>query len=285
MVPFAQGAQLIDAGVDWLTITAKDDGPCQELIEAGERLLGIAQDSGSVIKPGKELGFRGYGASWCYVGTKMGLVYLRVSGSAAHHHAPAVFMDGVKVTRIDLQATCKMPDIDGKYAHELVSRWRADRNGSARRNQCASKLIDSGSDGNSAYLGKRTSAFFGRVYDKARENPGEYPLGTWRIEAESKRRLATPIAQTLAAAGWRRETVIGLLKSQFRKRGVDIMLPSSLDVPEPIVPRRESDVDKKLAWLRNTVAPVLVKLHEMGYDAEAAEALYGWLTEPLGERG
>jgi hypothetical protein len=45
----------------------------------------------------------------------------------------------------------------------------------------------------------------------------------------------------------------------------------------PQVPRVQTDVERQLAWLRDTVAPVLRKLYSAGYHDEATNALYAWL--------
>ncbi len=68
-----------------------------------------------------------------------------------------------------------------------------------------------------------------------------------------------------------------MIRSQFLKRGIDIAVREGTVIDEPIVPRVVTDVERRLKWLRETVQPVVRALYEAGYEAEAADALYGWL--------
>lgn len=276
-VEFGAEAKLVDAGVDWITCTAKEVETCEEIVRIGQETLEHKEASGFFGRKQGFQGYLGYGVEGCFYGTRADGACLRVSGSTAHRLAGDIAQFPVHVSRLDLQLTVQFDGDESTQAEILVREYRREHRGEAGATKRRSQHIDTGDDGSSANFGKRTAAWFGRVYDKSRESDGAYPVGTWRVESECKRKLGDACFDTLKEHGFSRESIIGLIKSQWRKRDLLIMVPSSLGVEEPIVPRVTTDVERKLAWLRKTVQPVVRELHQAGYHQEATEALYSWL--------
>lgn len=277
MVTILDGSRVLGVGVDWMTVTAQEVTVCEQLLKLGEAIRTSREVCGFFSRRQGFQGYMGYGVDGCFIGTRADGVCLRVSGETAHHRAGDIARIPANITRIDLQATVAAPDVTKDYAHELIEAVRADTAGTVGSHKCHTQYIDSGDNGTSAYIGQRAAAFYGRVYDKARESGGKYAAGTWRIEAESKRRLAGAVWRELCERDVRREVIAGLLAAQFRKRGIRVVLPDAVVLDEPQVPRVASDVERRLRWLRLVVQPVVKRLHDAGYSVEAAEALYGWL--------
>lgn len=122
--------------------------------------------------------------------------------------------------------------------------------------------IDGGDDGDTTYLGSRTSDTFVRIYDKWRESEGrdDYKYAI-RYEVEYKGQTAHRAwsAQHSTAPG--REYLGALVWLELARRGVYI--PRLADTRLAEAPRREksqTSSERRLSWLRNQVAPSVSKL-------------------------
>lgn len=283
MVTLLTGSRVVSVGVDWITATAKEVGACEQLLDIGHQALKTNEGCGYFSRRQSFRGYTGSGGEGCFVGTRADGVCLRVSGSIAHHRAADIARTPANITRLDVQVTVQF-DTDRKdYAHEFVKAYRAVAKRADADTKRRSQLIDADSDGSTAALGSRSSAFFGRIYDKGREAREEYPIGTWRIESECKRELATPTFRRLAEHGFSRDGIISLMVSQWRKRGVLLDLETNADVDEPLVPRVRTDVERSLQWLGRVAQPVVRRLYDAGYGKEVTYALFGWLMAEGGE--
>jgi DNA relaxase NicK len=271
-------ATIIDSGVDWLTVTTSDTEKGEKLIGIGEELCSGLSDSGSLLKKTGFQGYTGYGAESVFYGTRPDGVCLRVSGSIAHQTATAIALVQPNVTRIDLQITARRGTDDAEHARRIIDQYRAESTGTDGRTQRATQLIDSGSTGSTVMVGKRTAAWYGRYYDKSRETAGRYPPGTWRVESECKRRLATPVFERLAEYSFDRGAIASMVRSQWRRAGIHVHMRDNWELESPIVPRVTSDVERKLAWLRKVASKVYRELYEAGYQDEAANAMFDWLA-------
>lgn len=137
---------------------------------------------------------------------------------------------------------------------------------------------DTYGNGDTCYLGARTSAVFARIYDKWKEsNCAEEYAYAWRAEVELKDgegcqwwegdRRTVPGADYWA----------GVVVSYLGKRGVTLprALPSALRSSD-MAPKGETTNGRRLRWIANQVAPSLAKLVAGGVAISAiAEALTG----------
>lgn len=277
MVPIFGGGKVMDAGVDWITATGKEAETCESLLSIGQTLATLQEGCGFCGQRQHFQGYSGYGAEGVFYGTRPDGACLRVSGSLAHLQAAAIARVPAHISRVDLQVTVLLGEAREGLAHELVNAWRADRRRAAAAAQRRSELIDTGRHGSTAGFGARTSALFGRVYDKHKESTGAYPAGAWRAEVEVKRKLGSAIFGRLAGYEFSKESVIGFVRQLWARLGVELEIPGALAVDVPVVPRQTTDHERKLLWLRTTAAPVVRQLHEAGRGADAASALYSWL--------
>lgn len=277
MVGIFADARLISAGVDWITATAKEVDACEQLLSLGREAQTMKEDSGFFGRRAGFQGYTGYGVEGCFVGTRGDGACLRVSGSTAHRLAVDIARIPVNITRLDLEMTVQFDADRKEYASAFMEAYRDDARRTSRNPKRRTQYFDADSDGSTAAFGARSSAFYARLYDKGREAPEQYPVGAWRLEGEYKRGLGSLTFERLAEYGFEPDAIIAMMRSQFAKCGVGIMVDSKMALDSPVLPRAKTDVERRIAWLERVARPVVIALHNAGHAKEAADALYGWL--------
>lgn len=277
------GAEIVESGLDWVTVTAKEEKVCGELIDLGRHIQDVQRSFGFVAKPTGFQGYRGMSTEGCMYGVRGDGALLRVSGYLAHEYAPAIPTLGTHVSRLDLQVTVSLR----RDSRALARNWLDGLNASYGRRgsdgQPATKLVDSYSRGACAYIGARTSALYGRLYDKSREGTGGYPANSWRLECEVKRHRSTPYFERLSSTSFDPGTIAGWVLEQFRRWGVNHEIETNPAIPTPVVRVPKSDVQRRLEWVARVAAPVLRSLYEAGYHEQATCAAYAWMMPETSE--
>lgn len=264
--------QLKDAGIDWLTLTSKDDGIggawYQEFMRYAKprerKELGIKQFYNgfySGVKCGK--------MSWGY-NERIGYI-LVVTGGAGELYYLRYYPELVRVTRVDLRVDVIMPS-----PRPVAERWYevlvADKNNQRKATLFKSK----NSGGNTLYVGSRQSMQYGRIYDKGAEAGIAEPGVLWRFEVEYKKPIATQMYAEIVnlTASQRVDRICGTVSAWFEKRGVAATI--GLQASEGIVVQVEkqtSTAQKKINWLRTQVAPTVRQLVEAGYGKDVLRSL------------
>ena len=178
---------------------------------------------------------------------------------------------GTRTTRLDVQATARFtpgqPDL-AKHVHAAAIRY-------GRQHARAPAVRFSGEDVRiqTVYLGSRTSERYGRVYDKMAESKDEHFRDCWRWEVEVKGDPADHLTRRLVATEHANDLALAHLRTYFDGAGVDppMQLPQ-LDGPWRIA-YRHTDDDRRLRWLREQVAPVLIGLVDRGRRDDALDAM------------
>lgn len=137
--------------------------------------------------------------------------------------------------------------------------------------------IEGYGNGDTTYLGARTSDIYVRIYDKGRESAerSEY-TNALRYEVEYKGRAATAVWEGAHRAAPGRHWLACQVLQVLRRRGVYVALPD--EAPVPAIDLRTapaSDTDKRLAWLRNQVAPSIDKLVAAGVSLDEVRQALG----------
>lgn len=266
------------AGVDWITATSHDEAVCRRLQAIYVSIADAARASGFIQKKSGFQGYSGFAIESTFFGTREDGACLRVSGAEAQRAAMSVADAGANVSRVDYQITLELPEDKPQLARELVDDFRAERGRKTGAAELHTQLIDSAGSGSSATFGARSASWYGRIYDKHRESHGGYPPRYWRVESECKREQATASFYRLAEYGLDETAVGAFVRGQWERRGILIPMRTRVEIPEPIVTRVTSDVERKLAWLERVARPVVKELHDLGYAAEVSDKLYGWLA-------
>jgi hypothetical protein len=270
--------RLLEAGVDYITVTAQEVELCELMLAIGGQELSLLEREGFVSKKMGVEGYRGFGAKGLFYGTGKQGSLLRTTGPSARRLLKDLAGRGFKVTRVDLQASVISPDTREEVPREIVDAVRAFNRGAGRAGKRDPQLIDSGSRGSTAYFAQRGQARFGRIYDKNRESRGRYPAGTWRCEFEARRHLAPLILDQYQRAAFSEEYVVGTVRAAFLDWGLDLAIPEYLVTELPKIGRRKTDIEKQLDWLENVAGKVLEKVTQAGYGDVAVQRLFKWLA-------
>lgn len=209
----------IDAGVDWITATCKLGHATRNQFEQlGEAIIEGEREAGVEIKPASLRDYRGFRAPGIFSGRRSEDSIIVVSGSHAPPHWSSIARLATNVSRLDIQATV--------WTHgeqPPLSRWyyaRAVRQKPSRGRPRSYSLVRTHPAGDTLYVGKRQSDYYGRVYDYATAHKQGQPRTLWRFEVELKRQVATGYSRTLLSADTPRTCAEQLVHSWYSARGL-----------------------------------------------------------------
>ena len=267
-----EAAAVLAAGVDWLTCTASDPARSELLKAVGWGIVYGEAEAGNDLKPWAWKGYDGISAGAASVGARMDGVIVRLSSECAAGNWLGAVQLANNVSRLDLAVTVRMAEQanPAREAYELARNYLSESRG--RRVQKASH-IETWSEGETAYLGSRQSARFGRLYNKGLESKEERYANCWRWEVEYKGDTATHIAGEMAQCGNSSEPTLAYVWDTFDRWGVPPIWGRGADIPLVSLGRNPSDDDRRLHWLASQVAPAIERLIRRGKRQSVLEAL------------
>lgn len=273
----AQG-QVIESQLDWLT-AGWNEGPAADRAEA----WALAQQAAEARAGGRPIPFALMG----YQGTTVGRVrfgrrsdaaLLQLSGDLAERHADDVLGSAERISRVDLAVTVRLAHPDGFLGEETYAQacnWR-----DLHPTSAIPSLVQDDDGGSTAYVGRRSSDRYLRVYNKeaecrARDDKKEaaHYLRCWRYELEVKGSPAFGSVRLACAAADRSTFLQSQLYAYCVEHGITPAFIPTHDAP--LVPgfRRRSDAETRMAWLRRAVNPAILNLLEVKDRADILEAL------------
>jgi len=131
-----------------------------------------------------------------------------------------------------------------------------------------------GSEGGiTAYLGDRTSSYFGRIYDKEVESGDVAYTGCWRYEVECKSAVAAEVARMAYATPDLVAFAAGYVWGWWDERGVEPIFTVETSYREATATRHSQADENTLGWLRQAVRPSVERLIGRGRILETYDAL------------
>jgi len=257
------------ASVDALTCRSST----QRFQEAGWLYLEVmrrrGKDLGIREKPANVHGYKGARVGSVQWGEKDGTLMVMVTGQLAQE--AMVMLDPLitEVSRIDSQVTIDYAQPQLTVVRDMLT-W-LESPASGKRGRTPWRVINSLS-GDTLYLGNREAERFFRVYDKGGQEGGERGF-RWRYEMEVKGDAAQRDYAYLSESPDVASRVVDLVYSKFGDRLVRVpVLPG--DRPSAIeIPRKEKGREEFIAWLQNSVKPVVLHLQSLGERDRIVEAL------------
>lgn len=266
---------LVGAGCDYVTATAKTAEAIGQLKRRFDVQAWHLQQQGFHVKPSRPMGYDGWQVGPWFGGARQDGFMLRVSGQDAHDLAAWLLGRDVHVTRLDLQATFKaIPARPGwaAWCGEETARRRA---AGVQCNWAAVRHLNAFGKGDTLTVGSRTSDKYGRLYDKEAESMDASYEGCWRYELEYKGCYApAALAQVFNSSDPTAEA-LGLVLSQWRAWCVPVPVVAIAGTQALVVDRQETDVERRLNWLRRQVVPTLRELDALGYREELDKIVAG----------
>lgn len=260
------------ATFDYVRLTRKvqQDGEAAKAVYGKAARASVASSEGEVptFKPWAWLGYYGETCGNVSYGAGSQGTILQASGWAADNlQGMAVPFDGAP--RVDVQVTVWLGRDTPGYAAGFSLASLEAREG-AHGGKWAVKLIQGFGAGDTLYLGSRQSNAFVRIYDKWRESgmKDEY-RHAWRFEVELKNEAAKEVWTGAHSAKQSPETIAGWVRWYLARWGVQLPATvSSVLAASPERPNRETDNERRLAWLHNQVRPSIEKMLAAGVPIE-----------------
>jgi hypothetical protein len=266
-----------EAGVDWLTVTCQEGDTQAEFDSVGYSLLHTESELGCKLMPWYFENFEGLNAGHIAFGKRDSLSLMRMSSSVAWAYWRKAYELSTNCSRIDFQVTFE----DVTEPDELILEAHKDAlvyvSNMKRPTEVDLRL--SNRRGPTLYLGMRTSARFGRLYNKFRESKLKHYSGCVRAEMQVNGKAAVFAARALLQSGRDPHDVIPFVSGFFSSRGVSPYWPT-VSIHMFHVPRKRSSAASRLRWIQAQVAPAVRSLIDDGYLRATLEALN--LTEMVG---
>lgn len=270
---------MLESGVDWLTLTLGDKLPVWEGDMASALTATLRDAQGGWVPHEREpWGWNGY-AGWregplCFGARGDGTI-VRVSGGVADRFARAPYLALWTCTRVDVQATLRLtertPDQEIAY---LTSRVRTHTRKGAGRPPTV-RYVQTWGSGDTLYIGSRTSDVMMRVYNKEAER-GDEPgyAGALRVEMEVKGSASRALWGTYGGRPDASRRMVESLRAAAQERGIYLL--EELGLAEAAAPRtvpRETDDERTLQWLATSVSGAVGRLTVNGMLSSVLQAL------------
>lgn len=261
------------AAYDYARLTRKPvHGPIQDALVC-RRWLDEALVSGEGEVPAYEPwvwnGYGGYRSRYGAFGARLDGSIIQASSWAAQA-LWAVRPDFDGVPRCDLAVTVWLerdcPDTAERVA-DAASASQAGKGATAR----SVRLVKGYGNGDTAYIGARTSDSFIRVYDKWRESgKDEVYRYAWRIELQLAGAVAKAVWTASYGASSARSYLYSVVCRFAEQSGTPMPALQAADVLGDFREKREGDwIERRRAWLRNQVRPAIEKAMAAGLTVDA----------------
>lgn len=248
---------VISAGVDWLTATRKHGVDAQPFLDVGKRILDEERAAGGDVKPATLRDYVGHRGRGFYVGSRPSDDIIQLSGPRCPPLAKEVTQASSNVSRLDVQVSVwthgEQPTI-GRDQFEHLRSLPPSR-GRPRKYS----LIQSHPQGETLYVGTRTSDQFGRVYDWTSAHEMGDAATVWRFEVEFKRFLARGWANTFVSTSSPENLARNIVHSWFLDRSLHLAWSPGDSAPDAQRPLQETSRDP-LAWIETSVSKTVARL-------------------------
>jgi hypothetical protein len=248
---------VIDAGVDWLTATRKHGEGISTWLDVGKAILDEERAAGGDVRPATLRDYAGHRGKHVFVGSRPSDEIIVVSGPRAPPHWKAVSQNASNVSRLDLQVSVWTHGEQPNIAREQYQRLTTLPPSRGRPRSYS--LIQTHPTGETLYVGKRTSDYYGRVYDWSAAHKAGLPLTVWRFEVEIKRLPARAYCDTLACHPDHSICVTDWVSDWFTDRRLKVTWSKedgAVKLPRPI---QEKPRDP-LAWIETSVSKSVARL-------------------------
>lgn len=267
------------ADIDYLRLTMKPGGYDEDTY----RIYGaIWRDTVAQITGGdtaaEEWRWQGYtgktarGVSFGY--GPAGAIIQASSTAAAILGDQAVPWDNC--TRVDVQLTFWLNEYDGNVARRIADQVN-DARGQGAGRRARPRYINGYGEGDTAYIGSRSSNRYIRVYDKERESGDtEGYAAAWRFEVEYKDDLAPAVWEEAPRRGDRSIWAYSVVAAEMARNGVLLprLAPERRRVKLPGGAAEDRNA-RALRWLSTQVRPSVERLLAEGYELSYIAELIG----------
>lgn len=277
-----------ESQLDWLTSEAHSAARNLDLEAFAVTVLREREAADNRVSPFRLNGYIGWHCGRISYGTRDAAGLLQLSGELAEEHFATLVPIADHFSRLDLAVTVDtgLSDPDLGQLHYLEACEHRDSHPKA----ALPWQVQDADGGYTLYLGKRTSDFFLRVYNKEAESiaagdtiSARQYARCWRYELELKGGASRAITEPLHTATDRTQYVRNFLYQHLTQHGMMPPFAPTGEVRKLAGLRRRSDRISRLNWLATSVRPTVRWLIETGNAQDVLDALD--LTSPNGSSG
>lgn len=261
----------VESAIDWLTITGSSNASWEKV---SGMALSLWEDQAGRGNKHFHQSRHGFSMNCCggvqYGQSRSGWMVVLQSALAAKFWMPFAAYAG-NVTRVDLQVTIwYQEDPAGTISDLYLEREENPK----RKGETNTTLILGQDRGDTLYVGSRSSAQFGRIYDKMRQskNSSHYK-NALRFEVEFKKPLSGEVMRWLLTNDPSSEQICAKVLNWFALRGIEVPNICTSGDNAIQLPSKETPIESKLNWLRKTVRPVYRQLKLLDLQTLADEAI------------
>jgi len=267
----ANKCSLLDASIDWFTVTVTDGLRLRFMEAKASRVMTELESIGGPRTYTNRLGFVGDRVDGFFYGKRGDTLMVIGSGEVAAKQATFFLGLATTVTRLDLAVTLQDLDIDRDWT--AIALRQASFDGRVDSGLLKTHRIEGTPDGRTLYVGSRSSDRYIRIYDKSAESKGKWPERSWRWEIEYKRPRAGIVAARLLRPGPTPSSVVDVVASALAD--VRIILPYG-DPPSgwtSKAPPPETNDETRLRYTTRVVGPFLKGLMDAVGEERVVDAL------------
>lgn len=267
---------ILEAGVDWLTLTAKPKTSQDTLLEVlSVAVEQVAVEAGGNLKPGRLMGYVGDTTKGYFAGVRKDSRILRCSGIVAKELFTKWrgYGEPIHCTRLDLQVTYIMPEDCPGYAKQVAQELEQAYSAVHESQRSRRTHIDSYGHGDTISISTRSRPVYMRIYDKCRESGGVYPTGSWRFEVELKQDKPDVTLPDLLACEWPDLMTARLVRSYMALKGVTVPWDAEYIKVTSKGVHTPTNTEKRLEWLRQAVRPAIRQMIQDGKLDDVIDAL------------
>lgn len=269
---------IIDAGVDWLTLTVKKENEQSDTcLSRWYDIFYMHRKRHGLATNAAKLGYSGLACEGMFVGTRHDGAMLTLSGQTAKELWREVIQYPATCTRIDIQVTVRAEGFTIEPSKYVASDAAAANEELPESRQRLIKTVQDNRGGMTCYIGSRQSDSFLRCYHKSAQDPDIYGDHAWRYEVQYNRDVAPGIVERLIESTAKpADLASSFVYGWMYTRG---LMPSWRLAGEMQIVKRETipltELDKKLAWLYKQVRPTVEALLAQDLTEETLVALLG----------
>lgn len=252
--------EILESRIDWVTATIKPGAKQATLHGRAMAWQEQRKNEGYQVKPWSWMGYVGTTVDGCTWGTRETDSMVRLSGEVAARRGAVALTWADNVSRLDIEVTLR--------DHDIARNWADRANADSKRDprvlagMTETRIIRSTPSGTTAYVGSRSSSRFMRCYDKTSESDGAYPLGCWRWEVEYKKERANIVARGLQTSGYKPSKVLQIVKAAWADYQHRMPCDGLPDHWADKGVKHETNDEKRLAWLRRSIRPMVERMRE-----------------------
>ena len=259
----ANFVEVVDCGVDWITVTCSDSIKAQQLVGLAAIWMQAEKHLGNEQLTWSQYGYEGFHCGQIFLGQRHDGVIVRMSGLAAWSNWKKAVALSTHVSRIDVQVTVRYQrDATQQISAHYKTAMRAKKRGDIKRSVSMFRSDDGSA---TLYLGKRSSEAFCRIYEKGLESKLDHYQCCVRYEIEFKNDRAGICAQELMAADDELAVSKGIVVSYLDDARICLPWLGKVTLTSIRAPTTKAGDRTSLEWLKSQVGPVIARLLERGH--------------------